>query len=169
MRKLMVLAALLAGSAAWGQDGFPVTYDPTVLEACLATKIGEDARDCIGIGANHCMQATQGGGSNAGMGFCLGAERDDWDARLNAAYQNLSEVEKANDAAMAEQPAVPPMAPALQAMQRAWIGFRDAACDYEVTQWGGGSGGGPAWSACTMRMTAEQAVSLQLRLDDKNR
>ncbi|MDF1620109.1 lysozyme inhibitor LprI family protein [Pseudothioclava nitratireducens] len=169
MRRVALLAAMLAGSAAWGQGDLPVAYDASVLEACLAAKSGDTRRDCIGIAANHCMQASDAGGSNAGMGFCLGAERDDWDARLNAAYQNLLEIEEALDKAMAEVSSAPQSAPALREMQRAWIAFRDAACDYEVTQWGGGSGGSPAWSACTMRLTGEQAIELIGRLGDKNR
>jgi uncharacterized protein YecT (DUF1311 family) len=49
-------------------------------------------------------------------------------------------------------------------MQRAWIGYRDAACDYERAQWGGGSGGGPATAGCLMRLTGEQALALEGRL-----
>ena len=50
---------------------------------------------------------------------------------------------------------------ALRAMQRAWIGFRDATCDYERSLWGGGTGGGPATAACLMRMTGEQTLYLE--------
>ena len=46
-------------------------------------------------------------------------------------------------------------------MQRAWIGWRDATCDYERAQWGGGTGGGPATVACLMRLTGEQALYLE--------
>jgi uncharacterized protein YecT (DUF1311 family) len=60
--------------------------------------------------------------------------------------------------------AAPPPAVALREMQRAWIAWRDAACDYEVSQWGGGTGGGPAWSQCAMQMTGEQALALEERL-----
>ena len=58
------------------------------------------------------------------------------------------------------QPELPKQAEALRDMQRAWITFRDAACDYERSQWGGGTGGGPATLACLMRMTGEQALLL---------
>jgi uncharacterized protein YecT (DUF1311 family) len=49
-------------------------------------------------------------------------------------------------------------------MQRAWIGYRDAACAYEESQWGGGTGGGPASVDCAMRLTARQALALEARL-----
>jgi uncharacterized protein YecT (DUF1311 family) len=49
---------------------------------------------------------------------------------------------------------VPPVAEALRDMQRAWIAYRDASCDYERAQWGGGTGGGPATAGCLMRTRA---------------
>ena len=46
-------------------------------------------------------------------------------------------------------------------MQRAWIEYRDATCAYEAAQWGGGTGAGPAFAGCLMRLTAEQALYLE--------
>ncbi|WBL31946.1 DUF1311 domain-containing protein [Sinirhodobacter sp. HNIBRBA609] len=162
--------ALLRPAPVLAQGALPVDYDASVVEACLGAKSTEACNECIGVGAAHCMLTSDGGSTNAGMGFCFGAERADWDARLNAAYQELMAAETATDAEMAEiGSAAAPMAPALQQMQRAWIAFRDAACEYEMTQWGGGSGAGPAGSACTMRMTALQALELMARLEDKAR
>ena len=37
----------------------------------------------------------------------------------------------------------------------------DATCDYDYSQWGGGTGGGPAIAGCMMRMTGEQAIYLR--------
>ena len=45
-------------------------------------------------------------------------------------------------------------------MQRSWIAFRDAACSYEASRWGGGSGAGPAATGCVMQLTARQALRL---------
>ena len=56
---------------------------------------------------------------------------------------------------------VPPVAEALRAMQRAWIAYRDASCDYERAQWAGGTGGGPATAACLMRHTGVKALELE--------
>ena len=99
------------------------------------------------------------------MGFCYGAEYDYWDARLNAAYGALMAMEKAAEAELGELgSAAPSPAAALRDMQRAWIGYRDAACLYEVSQWGGGTGGGPAGAGCMMQITGEQALALEARL-----
>ena len=53
-------------------------------------------------------------------------------------------------------------------MQRAWIAWRDAACLYEVSQWGGGTGGGPAGADCMMRLAGEQALALEDRLAQRH-
>lgn len=109
--------------------------------------------------------ASPDGGTTVGMGFCLGAEWEWWDARLNATYKQLMEQHKAADAEMAAAGAtVPSLADALRAMQRAWLPFRDAACDYERANWGGGTGAGPATAGCLMVQTGRQALSLEARL-----
>ena len=59
---------------------------------------------------------------------------------------------------------VPSKAAALRDMQRAWIGWRDAACAYERAQWGGGSGSGPATLECRMQLTGQQALALEARM-----
>jgi uncharacterized protein YecT (DUF1311 family) len=58
----------------------------------------------------------------------------------------------------------PPSEPALREMQRAWIPFRDARCGFEMSLWGGGTGGGPAYAECLMIVTAEQALYLETAL-----
>jgi uncharacterized protein YecT (DUF1311 family) len=99
------------------------------------------------------------------MSFCYDKELAFWDARLNAAYGALMEIEKAGDAELKELgSAAPSTSAALREMQRAWIGYRDAACAYELSQWGGGTGGGPATADCLMRLTAAQALTLEERL-----
>ena len=99
------------------------------------------------------------------MGFCIQSELAFWDTRLNAAYGALMDIEEAQDSEMRDLGAgITSMADALRAMQRAWIIYRDAACDYERSQWGGGTGGGPATAECMMRMTGLQALALETRL-----
>lgn len=157
MRVLTVVAlAALTSSPAVAQD-IP-QYDPAPLDRCLGEK--PDLRLCIGVGSEACM-TTDAGSSNAGMGFCLGAEGDHWDGLLNTAYQKLTEQAKKDDAEMEKLgSAAPRELPALRDMQRAWIAFRDAACKYEASRWGGGSGAGPAASECRMQLTAAQAIRL---------
>jgi uncharacterized protein YecT (DUF1311 family) len=163
-RSLSILLALTLPATA---DAHELRFDPAPTADCVAAG-GEEA--CIGRAADACM-AQPGGGTTVGMGFCADRERGWWDARLNAVYGQLMALEKALDSEMAEIGAtVPPRAEALRAMQRAWIPFRDAACDYERAQWGGGTGGGPATYLCLMHQTARQTLLLErYRGQDSNR
>lgn len=143
-------------------------FSPEATEACLAKAVlPSEETACIGTSANQCID-TPDGYSTAGMGFCLGYERDYWDGRLNVIYGQLMELEEANDAEMTKIGAsTPSSVNALREMQRAWIAFRDRACAYELSQWGGGSGGGPAVANCHMVMTGQQALRLEYRLEEK--
>ncbi|MEM9970766.1 MAG: lysozyme inhibitor LprI family protein [Pseudomonadota bacterium] len=138
-----------------------LSFDPDATEACLADG---GAETCIGLSADACMESEYGS-STVGMGFCLGEELSLWDTRLNDVYGALLASEREADRVISEAGGnAPPRASALRDMQRAWIGFRDAACVYEYAQWGGGTGGNPAYVACLMRITAEQALALEARL-----
>ncbi len=95
------------------------------------------------------------------MGGCLDYELSYWDDRLNASYRALRAKERASDADWAGSPGAVSKADALRDMQRAWIPLRDATCDYERSQWGGGTGGGPATLACLLRMTGGQTLYLE--------
>ena len=50
-------------------------------------------------------------------------------------------------------------------MQRKWIDFRDAACAFEASKWGGGTGGGPAATQCHLTLTAQQYLRLGADMD----
>ena len=155
MRAPLLALALLAGPAA-AQD---IDYSDTVTAECLAkAEEYDDKRACIGRSANLCMEAP-GGSSTYGMGGCLDGELSFWDALLNENYRARMAQAKSADAAET-QDHLAIQAEALRDMQRAWITFRDAACDYERSQWGGGTGGGPATLACLMQLTGEQALRL---------
>lgn len=163
MRRICRISlALVAAGPAAAQD---IAFAPAATESCLAAAadvVGREA--CIGRSADVCMD-TPDGQTTVGMGFCLGAEREFWDARLNAAYGALMAMEKGVEAELSELgSAAPSPAAALRDMQRAWIGYRDAACLYEVSQWGGGTGGGPAGAQCAMELTGRQALALEDRL-----
>lgn len=155
MRAPLLALALLAGPAA-AQD---ITYSDAASAECLAAaEKYDDRRACIGLSANLCMEAP-GGYSTYGMGGCLDRELSFWDALLNENYSaRMAQAKRADAAETQDHLAF--QAEALRDMQRAWITFRDAACDYERSQWGGGTGGGPATLACLMQMTGEQALRL---------
>ncbi|MBU3030710.1 DUF1311 domain-containing protein [Paracoccus sp. XHP0099] len=165
MRALAAVLALLMATAAAAQDAQPEwpDFDGGLVDACLAEQAGEDARpeSCIGVAADPCIN-TPGTYSTAGTTYCLGQELDHWDGLLNGAYQAVMTEAEATDAEMAELgSAAPAQAPLLREMQRSWVAYRDAACDYERSRWGGGSGGGPASVQCALTLTARQYLWLR--------
>ncbi|ASM72687.1 MULTISPECIES: lysozyme inhibitor LprI family protein [Roseobacteraceae] len=147
-----VLAAPVTPLAA--QD---LAFTSTITASCLSNApdmAGQMA--CIGTSANACMEDTPGGFSTVGMSGCLDRELQYWDAKLNENYGAARTRARADDDYLNGTPSET----ALRDMQRAWITFRDATCDYERAQWGGGTGGGPATVGCLMRLTAMQALYL---------
>ena len=158
---MRLLLALLVASPALADPAF----SPGATEGCLAAAADLPAREaCVGASAQACID-TPDGGTTVGMGFCLNAEYEFWDGRLNTAYAALMALETEAEADLADLgSAAPSPAEALRDMQRAWIAWRDAACLYEVSQWGGGTGGGPAGADCMMRLAGEQALALEDRL-----
>ncbi|MGH1413300.1 MAG: lysozyme inhibitor LprI family protein [Pelagimonas sp.] len=152
MRYLTFIFTMLA-SPVIAQD---LTYSDYATDACLQSD--RPFLDCVGLSALQCMQDTPGGFSTYGESGCLDAELQFWDRLLNVNYKQRMAVSKQNDAA--NEGFGPSQAQALKQMQRAWIPFRDAKCDFERSQWGGGTGGGPATLNCLMYATAEQAVLL---------
>lgn len=159
------LLAFGAPAAAFAQSG-DFLFEPQRIEACLAGKKGIERLSCAGEAANHCMEANEGGGSTVGMGACLDKEHAWWDARLNDAYGEISDRERADDEeADAGGWSAPRKLPALKEMQRAWIKYRDTLCEHEAVQWGGGTGAGPAYLSCLMSETARQYFVLADRLE----
>lgn len=160
----MVLLALAVPASA---QEIPFSLEAT--EACLEEAVGVERYECIGASAGGCME-TVAGGSTVGMGYCLGRELGFWDERLNAAYADLRRIERSvQEEIAATGTRVPDSAVALREMQRAWMGYRDAACIYEYSTWGGGTGGGPANAACLMDLTARQSLMLEDRLEERSR
>jgi len=152
MRWLALISVLFLGAPVTAQD---LVYHPDPTIDCLADATNPAMRHaCVGAAANLCMADNPGGSSTVGMGSCLDQERAWWDARLNDVYGRLL-------TQYAEQPAV---LDNLRDMQRAWIPYRDARCDFEFVQRGGGTGGGPAILACLMNATAEQVFVLEQNL-----
>lgn len=171
MRSVALGAALsLIAGAALAQQTPPVQasppgFDAARIDQCLLDKgrdhgAADPRTSCIGIAAAACME-TEGGSTTVGMGFCLDQERQFWDAKLNQAYGEVMTGAKATDRELSDLgSAAEKQEPLLREMQRNWIGFRDAACGFERSRWGGGSGGGPGALQCLLTLTAQQYLWL---------
>jgi len=155
LKILCVLAVPFAGPAA-AQD---LEFDNRPTGICVNNVHSEHSHatfdQCIGLAAEKCMETNPGGWSTVVMGGCLDMELQYWDKQLNVNYKKLMTVSKKLDKENGEY--APSQAKALREMQRAWIKFRDEKCGYEMSQWGGGTGGSPALASCLMRETAMQS------------
>ena len=167
MRVLMSLGVLAVLTApAFAQDA-DLKIDPAIADSCLATVKEQFGKDedanydiCIGKAASACMESDNGS-TTVGMSTCMGSELDYWDAKLNASYKAVMAQAEAVDKEMADLgSAAEKQVPFLKEMQRKWISYRDAACSYERSRWGGGSGSGPAEIGCRMDLTAQQYLRL---------
>ncbi len=157
---LAMALGLLAGSAS-APAAQQLVYSDEHTASCLNVgKTPQQREACISVSANACMEDTPGGYSTAVMGGCLEKELNWWDRRLNRVYRQEMKRAKAEDAAMGFAGTPQSQARALRAMQRAWITYRDASCDYQASLWTGGTGAGPARIGCLMDMTAKQSLVL---------
>ncbi|MDJ0612689.1 MAG: DUF1311 domain-containing protein [Rhizobiaceae bacterium] len=137
-------------------------------QECLAEKNDDERQTCVGKSANVCMQSDPGN-STVGMGFCLDEELRWWDARLNRVYSSYLASEKRDDQELKNiGSSAPEKAPALKEMQRSWIKYRDALCEHEAVQWGGGTGQGPAYLSCLLSETGRQIFVLEDRMNGWN-
>lgn len=161
----IILFAVLSLPVNAQSDDLSFSIDET--KACLNDAKDQARLDCIGLSSNQC-QSSASGSTTVGMGFCLNSELEWWDARLNETYASLVKLEKSDDEeAQREGWNAPKKYPPLQTLQRNWIKYRDALCEYEAVQWGGGTGAGPAFLACMMHETARQTILLQARTTDQ--
>ncbi len=126
----------------------------TYLEVVAKNKPKFASENCIGIVADGCLENDTGG--TLGMMVCYGRESEVWDARLNASYreQTSPNLKKPADEAVAKH---------LQAIQKAWIPWRDATCEVIYAE------GIPLYGEdakvesvyCDMVLTARQALSVE--------
>jgi len=160
VRGIAIILALLAAPLTAPLAAQELSFSSLATEACLSS--AENAAEravCAGEAANACMRDTPGGYATVVIGGCFSLELDWWDAKLNAIYQVRLKEAQAFDATIPDY--LPSQVEALRAMQRAWIPFRDEKCGFERTQWGGGTGAGPAFLACLMHETADQVLYLE--------
>lgn len=172
MMRSVVLGAALGlslvslGAPVMANASEPGANAELVVEACLDARQGGDRLGCVGVAASLC-QYEGGGSSTAGVAMCLNAEAEVWDKRLNKAYSDLiAKVASSDEELKGLLASFIEGEPLLRQMQRNWIAFRDAACEFERSTWGGGTGAGPASTACVMQLTAEQYFRLQDHLGE---
>jgi uncharacterized protein YecT (DUF1311 family) len=109
------------------------------LTPFLFTSIAHAAVDC----ANAGDQAT--------MNQCAGQENKAADKELNAVYQQIT-------ARLKGEPASKKL---LVSAQRAWIGFRDAECEFSASGVKGGSMYPMIYSSCITRVTKDRTEALK--------
>lgn len=162
MRHILSIALISFGLPALAQD---VAYDPAILTGCLEAE-REQPAICIGKASAACMDS-DAGSTTVGMVECLSAEADQWAAIMEDARKVIQADAERSDAELKDLgSAAEPQAPRLAEMQQNWAAFRDAACGWEASRWGGGTGAGPAAAGCDMRLTGQQAVMLKAYADE---
>ena len=176
MKRIAFCLAVLAAAPAMAQDSAgPDPADHAALvDLCLDEAAARQSQEqppawesCVGLASGACMEAP-GGSSTVGTSTCLRQEYEIWERRLNATYQAVLAASEATDKEMAELgSAAEAEAPFLREMEQNWISFRDNACAYERSRWGGGTGGGPAAVDCMMRLTAQHYFWLR-QYEDRN-
>lgn len=150
IRSLLGVLFLLTAGPVIAQEP---AYSDASTESCLQEAVGKAEQfACIGASARQCMSDDPSGSATPVVTYCLAREHDFWDRRLNVEYTAQMTSARADDPAYAD---------ALQALQRAWIVFRDARCNAVAVAWGPGTGRSPAFMECLMRSTAEQTLLLE--------
>ena len=116
---------------------------------CLATTVSSaQEADC----ANPTSQVE--------MTYCAGVAHDEADVELNAAYRKAIAQAKAQDAHISSDQI--PSRIMLRDAQRAWINFRDQACDTESTLFRGGTAQSMLFLDCMTRLTKRRTEDLLL-------
>lgn len=117
-----------------------------ILAGALAT-LGASGSVALAQGTSCKPTATQ-----IELTQCADAAYKRADAKLNAAYKTAMAKAKAKGAGDAT---------ALRDAQRKWIGKRDATCDAEGAEYGGGSMASLAILQCRERLTRERTAQLE--------
>lgn len=153
--RLLFQASVIAVFSATGALSQDLIFSPQDTLDCISS--GQPYDGCVGSSAGACVDAN--GYATVVESACFYREAEWWDGRLNALYADVMAQAREMDAENGG--GAPSQADALRDMQRAWIAYRDATCSFEASQWGGGTGAGPAYNACLMYETARQAKYLE--------
>lgn len=166
MRKLKILlCSILTMPICMGFANGQIAFDIKTTQTCVSGKQGADRLECASKAANACMKIPEGSFTNV-MKYCLSKEIEWWDSNLNIAYKQLLKLEQAEDAELeSSNSIVLKQETALRNMQLSWIEYRDRLCDYEASQWNGGTIAGVAYLSCKMNETARQYLVIQNRIE----
>ncbi len=156
--KLIVLAMVIGGGNA-GADEFTATVEDAIaMQNCIEAVRDVNAnlepgqrrasqRECIGAASGLCMEQPAGG-STIGMVTCVTRETDWWDGQLNGYYRYL------------KQNLDTRLFTSLRDVQRKWIAYKEAACQFEYDSWDGGTIRQPAAASCFLDVTAIRTIEL---------
>ena len=163
MIKFAIVTSIAVGlmsvsSSAHASDQVATDEDVGIMQQCIEAVRDVNAnlqsgqrrassRDCIGAASSKCMDNPIGA-STFGMVECVSRETNWWDAQLNGHYEYL------------KQNLDTPLFGALRDVQRKWIAYKDAACQFEYDSWGVGTIRQPATASCFLDITAIRALEL---------
>ena len=156
----IVVAAVLTAWPRLAQADAQLAQDVRTLEQCVRNEIRAGRRpwNCVEAIVRPCLARTQE--TTADMHMCLRRSIGAWDAILNDKYQTLMRGWE-----NAGQPEPRDM---LRNAQRAWITFRDTACDAQAFLYRGGTLHGLIVGSCIEQHTAIRAIDLMELVRDQN-
>ena len=143
------VALTLVGSACLAQEHDLVPADQAGMEQCLQSAYERGARPevCIGFVYNPCAETVEGQ-TTVGMIGCVDREHGFWDRLLNQSYRRLGNTRDEGE----EE--------ALRDLQRQWLAWRDARCDWEASLYEGGTLARVVANQYFTEETARRAIDL---------
>jgi uncharacterized protein YecT (DUF1311 family) len=110
---------------------------------------------CLAAGPALTQESCDDAVTQADLNECTALAFEAADEELNLAYEAALDVARTYDTSpegWAED--------SLRAAQRAWVAFRDAACESEAALWDGGSAQPMVQSGCLERLTVQRTDDL---------
>ncbi len=151
------LLALWTGAGAVAAQ--ELVFSMQASESCLSEMSGDtDPLACLGNSASRCMEETDGGYSRLGTLGCIQAELVGWEDRMNGSFAQMQVKDQIADTEEGAQEVFGPM---LQKMQREWLDYRNARCDYIGAKEGGDEAFEERRDWCRLEMTGLQTLLLR--------
>ena len=123
-----------------------------LLMACLFCCCASQSAMAQDIDCSNAMSQVE-------MTFCAGKDLDAADAELNRVYRLAMEAARIQDEVL-EADQIPSRT-MLRDAQRAWIEFRDRACEAESTLFRGGTAQSQLYLTCKTRLTESRTKDLE--------